>query len=142
MSYVHPKERRDSSSEVPVKFDLTKPCSSCPFRTDVPFYLHPGRAKEIAEALLAGQTFQCHKTVPYDRGAETDDGETTYPVLPDAQHCAGAAIMLEHMGQPNQWMQVCERMGWRDPKALDLDAPVFRTAAEFIAAMRRQDRGL
>lgn len=123
-----------------MKFDLTAPCSNCPFRTDVPFYLHSERAEQIADALVnKGQTFQCHKTLKYDEDRTDDDGDPIVLRTPDDQHCAGAAIMLEHMNRPNQWMQICERLGWRDPAKLDMNAPVFRTAEEFTRANERDD---
>jgi len=36
-----------------MRFSFRKPCRNCPFRIDIPGYLHEERAREIIEALLA-----------------------------------------------------------------------------------------
>jgi hypothetical protein len=122
-----------------MRFDLVRPCDSCPFRTDRAFFLHGHRAREIARALVKdGQTFQCHKTLEYE-DEEDDAGHAVVKITTNSQHCAGAAIMLEHMKRPNQWMQISSRMGWRDASKLDMNAPVFRTAAEFVKAHQARE---
>jgi hypothetical protein len=95
-------------------FARTKPCVRCPFRVTLPIPLHPERAEEIADGLRMGGSFPCHKTTKHD-----DDGE--YLPSRDEMHCAGATIILEKMGEPNQMMRVAERVGAYDPAALDLD---------------------
>lgn len=55
---------------------------------------------------------------------------------PNAQHCAGALILLEKMEQPNQMMRWMERIGAYDRTKLDMDAPVFGDTEEFIEAQR------
>jgi hypothetical protein len=108
-----------------VRFDLTKPCSECPFRYDINGYLTEERAEEIVEALLRGATFSCHKTNDYgDEGEPIETG--------DSQHCAGAMILLEHQEQPNQMMRISERIGFYDPAKLDMTAPVFDEPETFI----------
>lgn len=104
-----------------MKFDLIKPCKECPFRTDRPGYLRPQRVDEITDALMAGETFQCHKTI--------DKGEP--------QHCAGATIFLEANEAPNQMMRIAERLGLYDHTKLDMDSPVFTDADEMIDHQRR-----
>ncbi len=113
-----------------MKFDLTKPCPQCPFRTDcLKGWLGRGRAKEIAAGVTDGQaTFSCHKTT--EHGDDEEDGHH-YPGR-DEQHCAGALILLEKIGRPNQMMRISERLGFYDRTKLDMDAPVFDTTAEFI----------
>lgn len=119
-----------------MKFDLTKPCSNCPFRTDVPFFLSAARAREIAHGIAKeDKTFQCHNTIEY--GEEDDDGHCASIRTPQDQHCAGAAIMLEHMNRPNQWMRIAERLGFYDRHKMVMDSPVFRSVAEFVRAMRK-----
>ena len=77
-----------------VNFNLKRPCANCPFRTDIRPFLRRDQAQQIADSLLdQQQTFACHKTVDY---SEDPAGR----VPDDAQHCAGALIMLEHMEQP------------------------------------------
>lgn len=101
-----------------MKFDLTRPCAACPFRTDIDFYLSPGRVHAIYRDITDGDaSFSCHKTT------EFDDGE--YRRRPDEQHCAGAMVMLMRMDMPNQIMRIAMRIGMFDPDALDMDAPVF-----------------
>lgn len=116
-----------------MRLTMKTPCPSCPFRTDIPPFLTEGRGREIMAALLADHTFQCHKTVDYD-GAD-DEGEVdsaTAASEPNAQHCAGALILLEKIGRPNQLMRIAERIGHYRPDRLDMKAPVFDTAAKFI----------
>lgn len=109
-----------------MRYEMTSPCAKCPFRTDVPGYLRRARAREIATTLTRyQQTFTCHATVDY----ETGEGEGVD--TPDSQHCAGAMIMLEHMGQPNQMMRIAERLGMYDMRKLDMKAPVFTDDSEF-----------
>lgn len=101
-----------------MKFDLTKPCKECPFRSDRPGYLHPERVEEITDALMSDHTFQCHKTIK----SGVDD-----------QHCAGALIFLEANERPNQMMRIMERLGAYDRSKLDMNLPVFTDADEMIA---------
>lgn len=86
---------------------MPRPCPHCPFRTDVEGYLRAERAQEIANSLRWGQSFPCHETVDYDSGEE-GEGIVTL----DTRHCAGAALVLENEGCPNQLMQVAERLGY------------------------------
>lgn len=114
-----------------MKFDLVRPCSNCPFRSDIPAYLNKKRAKEITDALILQQaTFSCHKTNKFD-----DEGNAIE--TRDTQHCAGAMIFLEKLGRPNQLMRIAERFGGYDHTKLDMQAPIFRTPAEMIKAQPR-----
>ena len=55
-----------------MKYTLVRPCSKCPFRTDVPNYLHPERREEIGIAITDHDgTFPCHETIDYNQ----EDGE-------------------------------------------------------------------
>lgn len=111
-----------------MKFEMTKPCKNCPFRTDCrKGWLGKNRAKEISFAILEQQgTFPCHKTVDYD----SEDGEGI--THQDSQHCAGAMIMLEKMQRPNQMMRIAERLGMYDYRKLVMDSPVFGNSTKFI----------
>jgi hypothetical protein len=113
-------------------FDLKRPCANCPFRTDIPPFLRPARAKEILDVLIQQQgTFACHKTVDYsgeDGAARRSDSE---------KHCAGATILLEKIGRPNQLMRIAERLRMYDPKQLDMSAAVFDSPAAMIKAMKQ-----
>ena len=108
-------------------YRLKSPCDNCPFRTDITPFIKGERAEEIFESLVRGATFPCHKTLDYD---SSDDGS---PVEKETTaHCAGALIMLEHMNMPNQMMRIAERIGVYDPARLDMNAPVYDDADEFI----------
>lgn len=58
-----------------------------------------GRLEGIKEALLRGENFVCHKTV-------YSEDPTQKPLM-----CAGAYEFLLDRRQPNQIMQVAERLG-------------------------------
>jgi Family of unknown function (DUF6283) len=107
-------------------YALRRPCPKCPFRTDVPGYLRRDRAAEIARAIAGGSEFACHQTTEYSD--ETDDMEATER----SQFCAGALIVMEHEGAPNQIMRVAERFGAYDRSVLDMEAPVHRSLAAFV----------
>lgn len=114
-----------------MKYEMTKPCKNCPFRTDsLKGWLGKGRAAEIAFAIVQQQgTFPCHKTVDYN--SEHDD-ENEGVVTGESQHCAGAMIMLEKMEKPNQMMRIAERLGMYDYRKLDMKSPVFENDKQFI----------
>ena len=103
-----------------MKYNLKKPCSNCPFRTDKPEqegWLGYERAEEIVDGLTRQQgTFTCHKT----------SGKI------NEEHCAGALIMLEKMEKPNQMMRISERIGMYDRTKLYMGSPVFDDAEDFI----------
>lgn len=111
-----------------MNYTMTAPCPKCPFRTDIRPYLTKARAKD----LTSGGDFQCHQTVDY---SDSDDGEGKTDT-PNAQHCAGLLILLEHANRPHQMMRIAERIGMYDRRRLQMDAPVFRSARAFIAAQR------
>lgn len=118
-----------------MKFEMKQPCPKCPFRSDIRAYLRPERAREIADGLTRQQaTFACHQTTEHD-----DDGE--YIPGSEEQHCAGALIVLEKMNRPNQMMRWMERIGGYDRRKLKMDAPVFATMREFIAAQPKRLKG-
>jgi hypothetical protein len=107
-----------------MEYTMTGPCPKCPFRTDIRPFLRKARAREIT----SGAPFQCHATVDY---TANDDGRTE---TPNAQHCAGLLILLEHMGRPHQMMRICERLGLYDRRKLSMNTPVFRSSAAFVKA--------
>lgn len=111
-------------------FALVGPCAHCPFRCDRPGYLTEERAVEIAEDLESGAIFPCHQTIDY---ADDSAGERTAKTA----FCAGALIVLEKEETPNQAMRMGELLGFYDPAALRMDAPVHETLAEFIEAQGR-----
>ena len=107
-----------------MNYNLQKPCSNCPFRSDKFFHLHPNRVLEIAHG---GGEFPCHKTV------KRDDGEPQ--VTTKSEHCAGLMIMLEHMKQPTQMMRIAERIDLYDPSSLQMDSPVYEHVDDYLEAI-------
>ncbi len=120
-----------------MNFDLVRPCSNCPFRSDRRFYLARGRVREIlgggkGRAWWPAPSFPCHKTIEY--------GEHT--VIPaTAQQCAGVMIILSREGRPNDAMQIAQRFGMFDPSRLDLSAPVFGSTQAAIDAQEEDTYG-
>ncbi len=111
--------------------DLIRPCANCPFRMDKPFYLGHERREEIARSLSMGDPFLCHETLDYEE-LEYDDFGQWHRAHGGEQHCAGALIVLQKEGRPNQAMQVMERLGFWNPNRLVLDSPVFDTLQDFM----------
>lgn len=118
-----------------MNFDLVRPCKDCPFRSDVRAYLSKRRVREIIDAITRQQgTFSCHKTNEF---GEDENGNSRTIETSKTQHCAGALIMLERLERPNQMMRISERLGFYDRTKLDMDAPVFNSPKEMIAAQPR-----
>jgi hypothetical protein len=86
------------------------PCAKCPFRKDVPIYLHQERRAEIADALINQRDFHCHATVDYDTGVEDEEGFDV-PSTAGASLCAGAMTALALSGGSNQSMRIAARLG-------------------------------
>ncbi len=117
-----------------MKFDLKRPCKDCPF-LEGKDYLTRARAAEIARGITDGQaTFSCHKLNSFEDNEYT--GETDVVEGENAQHCAGALILLERIERPNQLMRIMERIGVYDRRKLDMDAPVYETPEAFIRGHR------
>lgn len=116
-------------------FDRKTPCANCPFiRGNAHlFNLPAGRVEEI----LNGPAFQCHKTLDYSAYEDVQGRQGQTP-----QQCAGLMALLHAAERPNQIMQVGERLGAFDPKALDTRR-IFTTIAEYrdAHAGKGQDRG-
>lgn len=102
-----------------MKFDLKKPCSTCPFRTDVIFPLRPARRMEITHALMGNGSFACHNTVDYSEGDNPDPQEE--------QFCAGALIAMDRdeILFENGFVRLAERLGVFDYDALDVSVDVY-----------------
>jgi hypothetical protein len=121
----------DTRTRAEKRFSLVTPCTQCPFRTDVPVFLRPERAQGIAESLLRGETFPCHKTVDYD--VEYDEE----PNVQDSKVCAGATILLDREGRSMQEVRIAERLNLCDPSQMRTeDAPVYDSLGSWVAAHR------
>lgn len=92
-------------------FNLTTPCSQCPFRKDLWAFLTKARVRELKHRLQI-ETFSCHKTLEKDpaRKRQFNDRE---------QHCAGAAIFLERLGTPSRALLIAETLELYDKSRLD-----------------------
>lgn len=114
-----------------MNYKLMTPCAHCPFRFDIPGFLHPDKAEDIANDVLRGSgSFPCHKTLEWiddntDEGLESRQTETT-------QMCAGAMIFAEHCEEWGQMLRIAERMRWYDPAKLALNAPIHTCIEDMI----------
>jgi hypothetical protein len=107
-----------------VLFGLVRPCNHCPFRSDRIFGLR--RAPEIARSIFnQDHTFACHETVNHDTLGRPRRTRRSH-------HCAGALILHEKLGRPNWRIRFAHHLGLYDPARLDMTAPIFDTADEFI----------
>lgn len=113
-------------SKVPSRYTLPGPCSNCPFRRDLPIELRPERVVEIAETLLNGNEFECHKTVDYSGDEPATVARTRV--------CGGAVATLAREGKDTQMSRITERLGGK-LATIDPEAPVFDSVAEWATAM-------
>lgn len=101
-------------------FDLTVPCSNCPFLRDkAAVRLHPTRAREIAEMMAdpdGRSVFTCHSHC-HSLGLPKAKAE---------KHCAGALIFMEkvHKWGGTPLMQIMGRLGFYDRAKL-IASPAF-----------------
>lgn len=99
-------------------FKLKSPCKNCPFRVSVaPTF---GLPRERIEGIVEAPAFQCHKTVDYRR------------FLPRP---GDLMALLHRAGHPNQIMQVGERLGYFNPRELDIE-DTFASIEQAIEAHR------
>jgi hypothetical protein len=120
-----------------MKHNLSRPCKTCPFRTDVPPYLHRARVLEIADSIMNRQeSFPCHKTVNYDSMVEDEYGDEVIRDRDGESQCAGAEIFLAHQGKSTQLGRIMERLG--QAAVLDMEAPVCKSVKELIAVHTRK----
>lgn len=101
-------------------------------------YLRRDRVESITDTLREGGEFSCHKTVDYD-GEEDEEGNIVQQNEANEQFCAGALIMLEKSTGPNQMMRIAQRLGMYDASNLDMEAPVFASAKDFILAQETEN---
>lgn len=107
-----------------MNFDRTKPCKTCPFRTDGNGlrYLGEARAQEIVDSVLSDKSFTCHDDI--------DQSEQ------DKSHCAGVLIMLEAQRKPNQLMRIAERLGLYHRTLLSSSVLVFDSFEEWVSSQK------
>lgn len=108
------------------RYSLKEPCSTCPFRTDVPPFLHPERAQELKEHLRGGDEFWCHKTVDYSDEEGLRVNRT--------RACAGARATLANEGRTTTLLQITERLSAEPVADLNPDLPVYDSLDEWVEA--------
>jgi hypothetical protein len=119
-----------------MRFDVTVPCKSCPFRRRGKHVVRLGRfrVREVAGNMLNinGKTFSCHNAC---HGERDDDGVGYHPAVTDI-HCAGALIFAERNGVRSTPLQLAERFGLYEPDRFCTTQQrrlVFATLAEMLA---------
>lgn len=107
-------------------FDLKKPCRNCPFKKGQGelFNLGVERCLEIFNA----PSFQCHKTIDYDRWESERGRQGDKP-----QQCVGVMSLLHRANLPSNIMRVAERIGHTDFSTLD-HSQVYDNIAEALEA--------
>lgn len=118
-----------------MRFDLTTPCTNCPFRSDETriTFRNRERAAEIEEHAYRNG-FPCH--VSANVNEDPVHGEETFVFGENTQHCAGFILMQphEHSGSPWPGINNDEKLLERLEERMDWDAPVFHNADEFMDA--------
>lgn len=102
-------------------FEQMTPCKSCPFRTDHPPSLRPGRTRQIEADLKADKQFVCH-------------GKIRQKV-----NCAGSLLMMVQLGLSNNPMRMAERLRIFDPKKLNKRVKIYPSFDAMEAAMRGEE---
>lgn len=103
-------------------YDLTKPCTQCPFKREDGVRLRPERIEEIEQSVTSnpGGEFPCHKTTfPSD-----DVGGNS--IGPKSQHCAGALLYAQKQDALGmvQMVRLAARFGVFNPDKLQKDPDV------------------
>lgn len=120
-----------------MKYTMASPCPHCPFRSNIKGYLTKERVVEIAQSVLAGSSFPCHKTT---KEIEDDEGESDMVATKDSQECAGAAIFAAKHGASSQMSRIAERLGMKVSK-LNMRAKVCNTVREMVEVHCGKEEG-
>ena len=120
-----------------MKYTMRTPCKHCPFRSNIKGYLTKERVVEIAQSVINGQTFPCHKTT---EEIEDDYGESDMVATNDSQSCAGAEIFAHHHGTSSQMSRIAERLHLPVAK-LNLRAKVCKSLREMIEVHDGEQEG-
>lgn len=92
-----PEAAPPGKEEKPMRFDLTRPCENCPFRTDATriTFAARERAEEIDEQAYRNG-FPCHVSAKLTENPLS--GEEGFVFGKQTQHCAGYLLMQLHEG--------------------------------------------
>ena len=119
------------------RYDMKRPCTNCPFRTDDTAirFANKARAEEIeASAYLFG--FPCHTTADYREDDNGDRGNDGFVFGEGSQHCVGYLIMLLKVAGGRPWPGIGDdvRLLEQLTSLVDFDAPVFDGPDDFFRA--------
>ena len=120
-----------------MKYDLKKPCKSCPFVIAIEFHLRPERIEEIRDCRAE---FSCHNTGDYDGDDDVYDEAgvgNPYRSTEGEQHCLGHLIVCwADWGGFDQIQAMSARAGMFKPEELPTPeaAGVFATWDDMIDA--------
>lgn len=120
-----------------MKHTMRTPCKHCPFRSNIKGYLRKDRVVEIAQSVIAGQFFPCHKTT---EEFEDEDGESDLQATENSAQCAGAEIFAAHHGASSQMSRIAERLGMKVAK-LDMRAKVCKSLSEMVVVHCGKEEG-
>jgi hypothetical protein len=123
-----------------MKYDLTKPCKTCPFLKDAGIRLREVRIREIAKGVTTnpGATFACHNTVDYDAvREEEEEGVRGHISGENEKHCAGALLFAKKQGLLGfpQMQRLAMRLRMFDPNDLteEEQAKVWDDTSQWVA---------
>jgi hypothetical protein len=122
-----------------MRFDLKTPCKNCPFRSDetaIRFACRE-RAEEIEESAYRNG-FPCHLSADSIEDEDTRDGESGgFVPGENTQHCVGYIILqIKASCGGSSWPGIDndEALLDRLEAQVDLDAPVFDSVEDYLAA--------
>ena len=124
-----------------MRFDLTTPCTNCPFRSDATriTFKSKDRAQQIEEQAYR-HGFPCHVSAELHENQLTH--EEGYVFGEQTQYCAGHILMQLHESTGSPWPGIGndEELVEQLAEQMDWNAPVFENADDFIAANRAHKR--
>ncbi len=120
-----------------MKHTMGTPCKQCPFRSNIKGYLRRDRVVEIAQSVIRGESFPCHKTT---EEIEDDYGESDMQETENSVQCAGAEIFAAKHNASSQMGRIVERLGMKVAK-LNTRAKVCGSLAEMVKVHCGEEEG-
>ena len=118
------------------RFDMTRPCTNCPFRSDDTRirFSNRQRAEEIEESGYR-YGFPCHTTAVHIDDVEPDSPLAGYHFGKGSQHCIGFIMLMLKSGY-DAWPGIAndEALADRIRQQVDWDAPVFNSIEAYLEA--------
>ena len=123
-------------------YDMTRPCTHCPFRTDEKAIRFSGRERaEDIEEQAYRRGFPCHTSAELveEDGYQEQSG---YHFGENTQHCVGYIIMAFKTGY-DSWPGIGndEDLAAKLQDRIDWQAPVFDNTEDFFEANEKGPRG-